>query len=158
MPRPRESRWPKNPRRRNLPEWSSTGMFNIGIVMQKSTLAVMIMPVNGFWDCAAVSTPSSAGSMKDVFDEHGHKVLGRFTDIQKAINVCEAYARKWVKGQEKIERCECEEIMRHAKPALIDAEFEFEPDVERSPRYGKARIAELGKRRGRARAQRKRAA
>lgn len=97
-------------------------MFNIGIRMKKRTLVVMIMPIVGRWECAAVETASSAETVGDVFEEHGHKVLGSFTDMQKAVDACEGYARKWVKGQQKIEACECKEIAKR-KP-VIDAEFE----------------------------------
>lgn len=151
MPRPRVA-VKKHIRRRWLPEWTSMGVFSIGIVMRKRTLAVLITPLGGLWHATAIEAPSSADSIGKVFDEHGHKVLGAFIDINKSIAVCEKYAAKWVKGQTKIERCECKEIdkfMKHAKPAMVDAEFE--PVIA-----SRSKIAELSKRR--ARAARKRAA
>lgn len=138
MPRPRVYRNPKLQRRaersvkrRNLPNWTGVGMFAINIPMKERVLAVMMMPMAGMWECTAVDTSAKATCVADVFDEHGHKVLGKFRDIEKAVEACEKYAREWIKGQQKIEACACKEIAKHAKLARIDAEFE--PSENRPP-------------------------
>jgi hypothetical protein len=133
MPRPRVKADKRPVRRRNLPPWESSGMFQIGIKTQKKALVLMIMPMAGFWECAAIETSTSNDTIDKVFEDHGHKVLGRFEDMQKAVSVCEAYGRKWRTGQEKIEACECKEIMKHAKP-VIDAEYDFQRVPKRSRR------------------------
>lgn len=50
-----------------------------------------------------------------VFGDHGHKVVGTFSDLAECIRAAENFAKQWQFGR-SIERCDCEPIENLVQP------------------------------------------
>jgi hypothetical protein len=65
---------------------------------------------DGQYGITAVETDLNARKADDVFDDHGHKMLGKFATLEAAKRVCEKFAARWAKSGKSVEACACEEI------------------------------------------------
>ena len=93
-------------------QWFTQAQFFLLIEGGDEKLFVGVQPGKDGWMVLALASKANAESAHDVLANHGHKLVGQYPSIVKAMTAGESYARAWAKGHKaaRVGECPCDEL------------------------------------------------
>ena len=91
--------------------WEPVTNMSAQVVRGDRRLSIVCSPIAGRWIAAAIESVKLPSTLDDVFHDHGHKTIGDFSTMLRAIAAGNRFAREWVKSG-KIDKCGCKEISK----------------------------------------------
>jgi hypothetical protein len=101
-----------------MKHWSTIGALILNTEHGSRLLTVTLFPAHGLfdsWMVTAAEVPFKADQsieegIDTAFAEHSHKNLGAHRGLALAMQIGEAFSKKWQRTRASGDRCSCEEI------------------------------------------------
>lgn len=92
--------------------WEVRSTFSVLIDRGDQKCTIALARAKRSWLAVAVTTGSQTKTAKDFFDNHGHKIIGSYRTLGKAMIAAESWAAHWLKGHKVTngKKCLCKEV------------------------------------------------